>query len=409
MTFDEQLKGAFDTITDLLREEISRRVQVVVNELKESAQTDRERAVTDAREAAARDAIEREAAAVAGAEARGREAVASAEARGREAVAGAEARGWEAVASAEARGREEGQEAGRLRAEEASRAAVDAALAALPAVAKPDGASNERLAEAVRSISRARSLSEVLDTVVSSVGREAPRAGLFLVSGGRLHGWRFVGFDPAIERPESLVLPEDEAGLIADAVRTNVAVNNVGGEGRDMSSAPAFAALPSGGECLGVPIALSDQVVAVLYADQGSGDAEPAPAWMDAVEVLVRHAARSLEALTAFKAARALMARSESPEAASGASEGAGAEEDASARRYARLLISEIKLYHEAVVVAGRRDRDLGTRLSGEIARARVLYEQRVPPNVRQRANYFHDELVRTLADGDAGLLELGS
>jgi hypothetical protein len=176
-----------------------------------------------------------------------------------------------------------------------------------------------------------------------------------------------------------------------------------------MSSAPAFAALPSGGECLGVPIALSDQVVAVLYADQGSGDAEPAPAWMDAVEVLVRHAARSLEALTAFKAARALMARSESPEAASGASEGAGAEEDASARRYARLLISEIKLYHEAVVVAGRRDRDLGTRLSGEIARARVLYEQRVPPNVRQRANYFHDELVRTLADGDAGLLELGS
>ena len=381
MTFDEQLKGAFDSITDLLREEISRQVQSVVRELEESAHTDRERAVTDvreAREAAARDATQRETAAVAG---------------------------------AEARGREQGQETGRLQAEEAGRAAMDAALAARPAVdAKPDGASNERLAEAVRSISRARSLSEVLDTLVSSVGREAPRAGLFLVSGGRVHGWRFVGFDPAIERPESFVVPDDDAGLIADAVRTNAAVNNVGGEGSEMSSAPAFAALPSGRECLAVPIALSDQVVAVLYADQGSADAEPAPAWMDAVEVLVRHAARSLEALTAFKAARALMARSESPEAArSGSSEGAGAEEDASARRYARLLISEIKLYHEAVVVAGRRDRDLGTRLSGEIARARVLYEQRVPPNVRQRADYFHDELVRTLADGDAGLLELGS
>jgi hypothetical protein len=387
MTFDEQLKGAFDTITDLLREEISRQVQSVVKELEESGHTDRERAVTDAREAAARDAIEREAA-----------------------VANAEARGREAVASAEARGREQGQEAGRLQAEEAGRAAMDAALAARPAVAaKPDGASNERLADAVRSISRARSLSEVLDTLVSGVGREAPRAGLFLVSGGRVHGWRFVGFDPAIERPESFVIPDDEAGLIADAVRTNAAMNNAGGEGSETSSAPAFAALPSGRECLAVPIALSDQVVAVLYADQGSVDAEPAPAWMDAVEVLVRHAARSLEALTAFKAARALMARSESSETArSGSSEGAGAEEDASARRYARLLISEIKLYHEAVVVAGRRDRDLGTRLSGEIARARVLYEQRVPPNVRQRADYFHDELVRTLADGDAGLLELG-
>ena len=82
-------------------------------------------------------------------------------------------------------------------------------------------------------------------------------------------------------------------------------------------------------------------------------------------------------------------------------------EEDASARRYARLLVSEIKLYHEAAVVDGRRDRDLATRLGGEIARARVLYEQRVPPQVRERADYFHDELVRTLANGDATLLQL--
>ena len=82
-------------------------------------------------------------------------------------------------------------------------------------------------------------------------------------------------------------------------------------------------------------------------------------------------------------------------------------EEDASARRYARLLVSEIKLYHEAAVVDGRRDRDLATRLGGEIARARVLYEQRVPLEVRERADYFHDELVRTLANGDATLLQL--
>jgi hypothetical protein len=36
-----------------------------------------------------------------------------------------------------------------------------------------------------------------------------------------------------------------------------------------------------------------------------------------------------------------------------------------------------------------------------------VLYEQRVPPEVRQRSDLFHDELVRTLANGDASLLEL--
>jgi hypothetical protein len=36
-----------------------------------------------------------------------------------------------------------------------------------------------------------------------------------------------------------------------------------------------------------------------------------------------------------------------------------------------------------------------------------VLYEQRVPADVRQRADFFRDELVRTLADGDPSLLEL--
>ena len=128
----------------------------------------------------------------------------------------------------------------------------------------------------------------------------------------------------------------------------------------------------------------------------------------DAIEILARYAARCLEALTAFKAARALTERPGGPDGEGAAtSDEAIAEEDASARRYARLLVSEIKLYHEDAVVDGRRDRDLATRLGGEIARARVLYEQRVPPHVRQRADYFHDELVRTLADGDATLLQL--
>ena len=122
------------------------------------------------------------------------------------------------------------------------------------------------------------------------------------------------------------------------------------------------------------------------------------------IEILARHAASRLEAVTAFKAARALTDRSDPAQVAAVADE---AEEHVSAQRYARLLVSEIKLYHEAAVIEGRRDRDLATRLGGEIARARAMYEQRVPPHIRQRADHFHDELVRTLADGDTTLLEL--
>ena len=56
-------------------------------------------------------------------------------------------------------------------------------------------------------------------------------------------------------------------------------------------------------------------------------------------------------------------------------------EEESSARRYARLLVSEIKLYNESAVRLGRERRDLLTRLGAEIARAQRLYEERVPPS----------------------------
>jgi len=122
--------------------------------------------------------------------------------------------------------------------------------------------------------------------------------------------------------------------------------------------------------------------------------------------LMARYAAKSLESLTAFTTARAL-----TQPRATGISESrfqsSDSEEETSAKRYARLLVSEIKLYHEPAVVDGRRDRDLATRLGGEIARARVMYEERVPAAVRERRDYFQEELVRTLADGDSSLLEL--
>src|SRR5262249_6462556 len=55
------------------------------------------------------------------------------------------------------------------------------------------------------------------------------------------------------------------------------------------------------------------------------------------------------------------------------------------ARRYARLLIADIRLYNEAAVRTGREQRDLAQRLQQEIARARQAFEERVPASVRDR------------------------
>ena len=75
------------------------------------------------------------------------------------------------------------------------------------------------------------------------------------------------------------------------------------------------------------------------------------------------------------------------------------------ARRFARLLVSEIKLYNEQKVAEGRRGGDLYYRLKEDIDRSRQMYEKRVTSNVAARFDYFYDELVSTLAEGDPSKL----
>ena len=77
------------------------------------------------------------------------------------------------------------------------------------------------------------------------------------------------------------------------------------------------------------------------------------------------------------------------------------------ARRFARLLVSEIKLYNEGKVEQGRKNKDLYERLKEDIDRSRQMYDERIAEDVRKSTNYFYDELVRILADGDAGALGL--
>jgi flagellar biosynthesis/type III secretory pathway protein FliH len=459
MKFDDQLKGSFDTMTERLRAEVDRQVEVVVNSLTAAAKAERDHAVSEARDSAAREAaVELKTVVAAARQEAHKEGLAAGkdEAR-RESLEAGRKQGLEegrTLGLEEGRklgleegrklgleegrkqgledGRQQGREEGRKQAleegrkqgseegrqrgldegrkqgseegrqqgleegrqqgvlegreqgvlegreqtERESHAALDAAVAAARAERVVDTGNTERLAESVRAIASARSLAEILDTLVSCAGRESERAGVWVIRAGRLHHWRSTGAAAAAEPDLAL----DDRGAVAEAARKN--------------------SVATSDDTLAVPIAMAGQVVAVLFAIPSANSG--------AIEILARYAARCLEALTAFKAARTLTEQPGEPSMESRvASDEASVEEDASARRYARLLVSEIKLYHEAAVVDGRRDRDLATRLGGEIARARVLYEQRVPPQVRKRADYFHDELVRTLANGDATLLQL--
>jgi hypothetical protein len=99
------------------------------------------------------------------------------------------------------------------------------------------------------------------------------------------------------------------------------------------------------------------------------------------------------------------------PPASTQASSGPLGEEEKAhndARRFARLLVSEIKLYNEQKVAEGRRGSDLYDRLKEDIDRSRQMYEKRVTPSVATKFDYFYDELVGTLAEGDPAKLGSG-
>ena len=76
------------------------------------------------------------------------------------------------------------------------------------------------------------------------------------------------------------------------------------------------------------------------------------------------------------------------------------------ARRFARLLISEILLYNQEGVQEGRRNRDLTQRLRKDLERSEQMYLQRVSPEVSRDTDYFREEVIRSLAGGDESLLK---
>jgi hypothetical protein len=75
------------------------------------------------------------------------------------------------------------------------------------------------------------------------------------------------------------------------------------------------------------------------------------------------------------------------------------------AKRFAKLLVSEIELYNKMKVADGRKNKDLYLRLKSDIDRSRQTFEKRFTKTLGKEFNYFHDELVRTLAANDSTVL----
>jgi len=75
------------------------------------------------------------------------------------------------------------------------------------------------------------------------------------------------------------------------------------------------------------------------------------------------------------------------------------------AQRFAHLLVDEIKLYNQAKVAEGRKNKDLYDRLKEAIEKSRGTYQKRYGNTVAASGNYFQHEIIRSLAEDDLSIM----
>jgi hypothetical protein len=344
---------------------------------------------------------------------------------------------------------------------------VDRVLAELPGQpslsteASAGGPVRSNMVQAIASIHAGATQKEILRALLETSGEYSSRVALFVVKAGAATGWQGRGFgqDDSVKD-----FPLDMANGPAAHAYQNRTVTPANVAEMDPRFVKQFGS-PENEQLMVLPLVLKDKVAALLYADGGANGVLDGPslevlvmttsAWLEVVS-LRKQTQRDLSdasppmerapvappAQTASSFSDPFAAHSPkhvppvavpAPEpepaaevvevAAHAASAGAAASapatasdpfagisaEDADthrkAQRFARLLVDEIKLYNQAKVAEGRRNRDLYDRLKEDIEKSRSTFQKRYGNSAAASGDYFQKEVVRSLAEDDYSVM----
>jgi hypothetical protein len=277
----------------------------------------------------------------------------------------------------------------------------------------PGAAPTDLLNSAVASVQDAVSQTDILKSLLDGSSNFSRRAALFVVRGSTATGWQARGFadNDAIKSFST----DCSSGLAARVVTSHTPAGAAASE-FDVNFVQRFGA-PADGNVLLLPLVIKSKVAAVIYADGGPDGADGLD--RSAMELLVRSTGLWLEVLSFRKtvpesahpdpqhAAAAAPVETAPPQADPAAAASPALKEDevhSKARRFAKLLVEEIKLYNQQKVQEGRSNRDLYDRLKEDIDKSKATYERRYGQTVTD-VDYFSQELVRILADNDRAAL----
>lgn len=295
----------------------------------------------------------------------------------------------------------------RLRSEIVRRA-VEVVESLAPA---PGASPSDLLNAAAAAIHESGSQADILRHLLEGEARFAGRVALFVVKGNAISGWQGIGFEDN-DAIKTLSI-QTGSGLVGKAIQARNPAAGVVQE-FDAGFVKSMRA-PVDGQCLVLPLVVKDKVAAVIYADAGTVPGGTLDS--SGLQALTRFAAIWLELAALRKAGGSAAAddvAQPQPAAAMAASAPAsapassGSEEDElhkKARRFAKLLVEEIKLYNQPRVEEGRQHKDLYERLKVDIEKSRSTYDKRYAESAVASADYFTQELIRILADNDASLM----
>jgi hypothetical protein len=337
---------------------------------------------------------------------------------------------------------------------------VERVLAELPAAAESSGgggASSDGLVQAISTVHAGTTQKEILKALLGTGTSYASRVALFVVKGGAASGWQARGFG---EDESMKDFPLDLSTGPASHAYQNRVVAPANIAEMDRRFVKQFGG-PENEQILILPLVLKDKVAALLYADGGSENRLDAAslevlvlstsAWLEVVSLRKQAAQREMDSAPAIERPPApapapvqtvssfsdpfaahtpkhIAKAAPEPEpaaevvevAASAASASAAAApaadpfaglsaEDADthrkAQRFARLLVDEIKLYNQAKVNEGRRNKDLYDRLKEDIEKSRATFQKRYGSIAAASGDYFQREVVRSLAEDDLSVM----
>jgi len=265
----------------------------------------------------------------------------------------------------------------------------------------------------VETLAAAVSAAEVFKALLDALPVVAPRGAIFLIRRRTVGGWGAHGYDPeATDRSKSYNCSVDQ-GWLGNLARDNRGTLTL----RPAETAEAMYGDPAASETYGIALCVVNKPIGLIIAER-TGEEEP---WRpQLLSLFIAVAGIRLELLLARKKLRSALEESIEAQAKQEAQQASDeqpaiqstqlpVEEESPdvtvARRYARLVATDIRLYNEEAVLLGRQNGDLADRLIDQLTQGKQTFLRRHGDLGSSGIEVLREAYIQVLAGGDTQLL----